>query len=406
MRKPLVTAALLLPLLALPTGCTWQTHDEVKEDAAQSYFRVRSALMIELAEGHFNAGQLDEAERVVSDAAQIDPSSPGLYLLAGRIALERGQLERSTHYFDMAAALDEKDPEPHYYTGVVLQRWKQPEAALAAYAQAHERRKDDPGYVLAMSEMLVASARPDDAIALLESKAVYFDQNAGLRAALGHLYTMQHQASNAVRAFEEAALLDPDNPTHVEELAQAYLANGQDQKAADTLEMLLEDVDETARIDLRRTLVAAYARIGRIDAAKQVLLRLARAGVAESNDWVQLGRFALKTKDADNALFAANRVIRLDPERPDGYMIAGLAWKQRNVDHNALTMFDRAAQADLDNPTPLVLRGIILQKAGKTAAARDAYQKAAARAPQDPRAQKLLAALDVDRPRVADVPTD
>ncbi|MEM9294522.1 MAG: hypothetical protein AAGA57_01865, partial [Planctomycetota bacterium] len=113
MRKTLA-AALATPLLLLPAGCNWQPYDEQKQEVSQGYFRVRSALMIELAQGHFNSGQLDEAERVVSDAAEIDPLSPGLHLLAGRIALERGQLERSTHYFDIAAELDDTDPEPHY----------------------------------------------------------------------------------------------------------------------------------------------------------------------------------------------------------------------------------------------------------------------------------------------------
>ena len=53
-------------------------------------------------------------------------------------------------------------------------------------------------------------------------------------------------------------------------------------------------------------------------------------------------------------------------------------------------MFDRASQLSGGSAEPLILRGMALQRAGKSAAAADAYTKALERNPNDARAQRLL----------------
>ena len=70
-----------------------------------------------------------------------------------------------------------------------------------------------------------------------------------------------------------------------------------------------------------------------------------------------------------------------------------MVWQRRGNLNNALQMFDRAAQAAPTSTEPLILRGLSLQKAGRHAAAIEAYQEALKRQPDDPRARQLLSAV-------------
>ncbi|MEL7087454.1 MAG: tetratricopeptide repeat protein, partial [Planctomycetota bacterium] len=190
---PTVLSLTAITLLASSLfGCANQnSHDQWVDNADNRWKSLRSTAMLEMAKDRFDAGALDQAEKTVTEAAAIDSSNPQLHLLAGRIALERGQLERAYRLFQLSAELDAKDPDTFYYQGVVLQRWKQHDAALAAYQAAYDIDKDNPARLLAVGETLVDLDRVPVAIELLEEKKYYFDQNASLRALLGHLYRMQ-----------------------------------------------------------------------------------------------------------------------------------------------------------------------------------------------------------------------
>jgi tetratricopeptide (TPR) repeat protein len=380
---------LLAPVLF---GCQAKTknHQEWVNSAEGRWNDLRSAQMLEMAQQRFETGDLDLAEKTLVEALAYDPGNARLHLLAGRIALERGQLERSYHLFDSAVTLDEKLTEAYSYRGLVLQRWQRWDQAYASYSQAYELEKDNVAYLLAMSEMLICLDRTDEAIALLEGKKEYFDQNAPLRAALGHMYGMKQEHARAVDYFREAALLDPDNSKMTEELALAQLAAGQWARAAQTLSVLLKDSSMQDRRDLQRALASAYVRAGRADEAREIYLKIARASGGDADDWIKLGELSLRENDRFGALYAANQAINIAPMRHEGYLLAGMIAQQDNKLDDALRMFDRAAELAPDSAVPLILRGISLEKAGRRTAAAEAYTQALQRKPQDTRAQRLL----------------
>ena len=388
LRISLVAAALAAVTL---TGCAKQgNHERWKADANTRWQSLRSTALLEMARDQFDAGALDQAEKTVTDAAAIDASNPKLHLMAGRISLERGQLERAYRLFEISAELDETEPETFYYQGVVLQRWHQYDAALTAYQKAYDLDRDNPARMLAVAETLVALDRPREAIALLEEKKYYFDQNAGLRAMLGHLYTMQQEPRLAVENFRQATMLNPENMRLQEELALAQLAAGASTDAAATLRLLLARPEYEHRADLRRSLAAAEADTGRLSEAREIYIQLTRHDPSHGADWLRLGEVCWKLDDLGGALIAANRAISVAPRRPEGYLLAGMIWQKRGRVEDALKMFDRAAELSPDNATPLILRGLSLQKSDRHAAAAEAFSEAMRRDPNDPRAQQLL----------------
>jgi len=88
----LSAAALLAPLLL---GCQ-DTLVKEKASAKNRWLELRSSMMLDMAKQQFVTGDLTQAEKSVKDGLSIDPTHPGLHVLAGRIELERGKLERPT----------------------------------------------------------------------------------------------------------------------------------------------------------------------------------------------------------------------------------------------------------------------------------------------------------------------
>lgn len=386
----LSAAALLAPSLA---GCNQSSLVEEKADAKNRWLELRSSMMLDMAKQQFNTGDLTQAERSVKNGMSIDPTHPGLHVLAGRIELERGKLERAYHLFAAAIELDPEKPEAYYYQGLVMQRWQRYEGSLDFYQKAFDREADNASYLLAVSEAMVELDRVDDALALLESKREYFDQNAGVRAAIGQLYFMKGQPARAVEYFSQASLLEPEDARLQEHLGFALAADGKYPQAIEALKNVLKSPAEKDRADIKRALASAYLKDNKPREAHAVLVDLARSPKGDAADWIRVGELSYQQDDLGGALQAASKVMNLTPERYEGYLLAGMVWQKRGNLNNALQMFDRAAQAAPTSTEPLILRGLSLQKAGRHAAAAEAYSEALRRQPDDTRAVQLLAAV-------------
>ncbi len=405
---PLLAAAALGATLV---GCAGN-NDTVKNwrgDANSRWLTMRSGMMLDMAQQAFDTGDLDRAEKELNQALALDPGNDRLQTLGGRIALERGRLEKAYHHFQVAIDIDSPNEEngedyvptnadARYYQAVVFQRWKRYDDALQRYTDAYEIKPDQSNLLMARCEMLVELDRADEAVELLEAKLAYFDQSAGIRAMLGHIYMLQGEPGEAVEYFAKASLLDPDNLKLQEELARAQFAAGQYREAAKSVSQLREHPENARRADLRRLEAQAQLKMGRTAEARKVYLDLTRTPQVAAGDWIVLGQLAWQDSDPGGALSAASRAMKLDPERHEAYVLAGMVWQKRENLDEALRNFDRAAELAPDNAVPLILRGIALQKAGRAAAAADAYTQALQRHPDDPRALKLLKTVSVPTP--------
>ncbi|MEM1097687.1 MAG: tetratricopeptide repeat protein [Planctomycetota bacterium] len=393
------------------TGCAGKSQHEKNKAAAESRWQdLRSHVMLETAENQFRAGQIKQADKTVQDAARVDPDNPKLFTLAGRIAIEKGELEYAFKLFARSILLqtpptdaeltDEqrakfavKDPEPYYYQGVVLQRWQKHDDALERYEAAHRLEPDNPARLLAVAETMVTLGQYDDAIAALEDRLDYFDSNAAIRVTLGHIYGLQGQPERAVEYYRHATVLSPDDPIVREELARMLIEAGDPEAAADALAELLEQQDQQNRTDLMRRLASAQLDAGRVADARQTYIEITNLERDRTTDWIKLGELSWRLEDLGGALIAANKVMDLSPNRHEGYLMAGMVWQKRGRLADALRLYDHAARLVPNDTTPLLMRGLALQKADKPAAAIRAYEQALERDPEDQRALRLLTAL-------------
>jgi len=390
--KLLILLAAVLSLAGCHSNTT--SHEKNVAAAEDRWRHIRTEHKLQIARQQFETGDLDQAEKTLLEAIAADALNARLWSLAGRIALERGQLEKSAQRLSKAAELDPKLAEAHYFHGIVLQRWKQFDRALEAYNRSYALQADNVMFLLAVSEMLVALERPGEAIALLEGKTSYHDQNSGIRMALGQLYLLKGDFAKAAEYFRQASLLRPDDLAVLEELATARIGAHQFKEAAFDLERLVKEARPERRAELLHTLASTYMSANRMDEARTTYLELTRIDRSDVESWIKLGELALAKGDYGPALSAANRVISLAAQQPEGYLLAGLVWQKRKEVDKALSHFDRAAQLAPNEVDAVILRGITLEQAGRFDAARAAYKEAVRRNPDDPRAGKLLAQIN------------
>lgn len=383
-------------------GCnTDGNHGKWVDDANFRWNDVKSSIALQMAEDQFNSGQLGLAQRTIEDAMVNDMENPGLWAMGGRIALEESKLE--TAYKRMGKAIEygearqgyagKEKAKPHYYQGIISQRWQRYEAAKDSYTKAYAFDVENVAYFLARVEMMVQLSELNEATTELEDKATYFDQNPTVRALLGHVYRKQGEHEQAVVWFKQASMLASEDMKLREETARSLIAVKRYAEAARELSTLVETEYGSARADLFRLLAESYVKDGDLRAARGVYQKLTSMDRTSVHDWSKFGELAYRLGDEATALQAANRLINLSPDNHRGYLMAGMVWNKRGRLDRALSMFDRAAELAPNDTTPLILRGMALQKNERPAAAADAYKQALSIDPDDKRAKHLLSSV-------------
>lgn len=389
--------------IALP-GCQSDRQantEKWKGEAEGRWNAVKSAIAIQMAEDQFNAGQLGLAQKTIEEAMAKDLENPQLWMMGGRIALEKSELE--TAYQRLAKAIEygeelegykvKEKAKPYYFQAIIDQRWQRYDTAKEKYTLAYERDEENAAYFLAKIEMMVQLDQLSEATTLLESKTTYFDQNATVRALLGHVYRRQGNHEKAALWFKQASMLAPEDSKLKEEVARSQSAVGRHADAARGLSELVTTDYGAKRTDLHRLLAESYVKSGKLHEAKEQYNKLTNLDPASIHDWSKLGELSYRLDDEGTALQSANRLINLAPDDHRGYLLAGMVWNKRDRLDRALSMFDRAAEMAPTDTTPLILRGIALQKNDRPAAAADAYKQALAIDPENRRAKHLLSSV-------------
>ncbi len=393
MTHKLVLGAVGSVLVMLAAGCGTPSHKEARNQAMDRWTSARAGIVYGLAVQQFESGDLAKAQRTANQALSIKPDNARFNVLAARIAMESGELERAYRHLEIAVANDEASGDAHYLTGVLMQRWQRYEQALSSYELAFKVEPDNIAPLLAAAEMLVKLDRAEQAVARLEEKAVYFEHNADLRLALGRILLKQREYDRAMDYFNQAHLLAPDDPMVLEQLALAEYAAKRPAEAIHHLTRLMEDSDRAARRDLRMVLADCYQSTGRADKSRAILMELTREDNSDVNAWIKLGQSAWIAGDIARLRQAAERTLSLAPDRYEGHLLYGLAARESGRVDEALASFDRAASLSPDSALPHLMAGMTWQAQGERRAAADAYSRAMQADPADHRARQLLAAM-------------
>ena len=381
-------------LMGTMSGCATQTHAEAKQAAYDRWADARAGILYSMAMQQFEVGDLDKAERSCLQGIAAKADKPDFYELMARVRIEKGDLERAYDRLSQAIQLDPKRYRSHYLLGVVRQRWQKYDDALASYEAAYQCKPDEVAPLLAVSEMLVKLGRSEEASARLRAKLVYFEHNAAIRVAIARIDMMHGRQAEAVSLFREATMLAPEDLSILEHLAFAEFTSAQYSEATYHIEKLLANGDYADRDDLRVLLGDCYLKSGKPQIAGEHYLKVTRRDGNNVDAWIKLAQACSMVHDSRRLNDAADRILRMAPNRYEGHVLKGMAMQALDKPAQALVCFDRATTLAPGSALPHILKGMLLEKAGNVPAAAECYRTALRVDPNDPRGKRLLAGLD------------
>ncbi|MGG5890834.1 tetratricopeptide repeat protein [Falsiroseomonas sp. HC035] len=307
--------ALTQPLQSLNAG---RIDDAVAQTRAAIARVGESAPALELlGTGLALQGDLPGAEAALRRAIALNPRQVGAFAKLADIELARGEEAAAAANLERALALDPEDRRVHQRLGLIAKR--RGEVARAIEHLEQGLRGTPSGYVgvkLDLAALYNAERRFPDSIALLSGLTgqAAFGVTGWLTLGAAHLGT--GDAPRALRAAEEALVLQPAEPTVLQALAVARRASlGSEGAGLHFEDLVLPSPAATlATFDLVGTRLMITGEMGRAEAVfRRMLQRFPNDAAAH----FRLGTFLASRTNYQDALPALERAAALDPRRPD-----------------------------------------------------------------------------------------
>jgi tetratricopeptide (TPR) repeat protein len=386
----------ILPFTGCANSGEKPKSEQEKTALKKQWADARANVLYSLAKEQYENGNFDKCRETITDALKMDPESVQLHVLSAKLAIEKGNLEAADKELIQARRLDPKNAEADYLSGVVCQRWQRTQEALDYYRSASEKQSGELAYQMAQAEMLVALGRSDDALALLQSKVVYFEYSAAIRDAVGQLLMQKGKYDKAAEVLRQASILANDDDTIREHLALALFQNKQYRDAIDILDRLVHVDKYAKRADLYLALGECQMQINKARDARDSFDTATQVNPNTALAWLGLGKAALAVNDLRRAEIALKRCLSVDPASSECNLLLGYVRMRQSKYQEALTAFRKAHALDDTDTVSLCMVGYTLEKLGKNDEAVRCYAKALKIKPGDDFATRLMAKVEVN----------
>lgn len=309
--------------LVLAAGCG-QTHfNKQREEARARWTQSRGKMAARLAQGCYDRGEFDLARRHVEEILKFGEPYAPIYVLAARLAIEKGELDDARAYAEQAKAIDPKDPEACYVLGTVEQTLGHDGTALAEFAEAASLRPNEARYSLAESEMLVAAGRADGAAIRLRDAVERMPGQAELRTALGDVLSLLGQYGEAVGCYRMGLRLGSAPKTVRERLAVATFRSGAYAEAAPMLADMAASYPDVGPEWLFQMRVDCLLALERVEEARPLCQRRAEACPASSVPHVALAKCDILDDQLPSARKYLETALAFDPSDGEASALMG-----------------------------------------------------------------------------------
>jgi len=340
--------------------------------------------------------QLDDSAGFLTKALNRDPDTFEALFLRGQLRLAQGDNAKAVAEFEKLAGTYKQIPRVHFELArayvaagdvnkaldsvsravnlapgfadaVMLQaelqmRTGDASTAIAQLRRLLQARPDNPGARMLLANALRAQGNLDDAVAVYRQLETQAPQNPQIPLMRGLVLAQQRKFDEARQAFQRAAELKPDEPLIAEQQITLDLIEKKYPEARARAEALLAKNPQQAA-----TVQLLYAKI------------------------------FLAQKDTAQAEAALKKAIELKPDVPTAYfMLAGL-YLSAHEQEKALANLQEVVTRNPKDTAALTLTGVIQEQRKDYAAARAAYEKLLAGAPNSFVALNNLAWLYAER---------
>jgi tetratricopeptide (TPR) repeat protein len=352
-------------------------------------------VLLSLARDQYTNGNFDKSRQTLDEALKLSDDCEPAHVLSAKLYIEAGQLEAAEQELTVARQLDPTDAQSDYLSGVIYQRWQQPERALEFYQHACDKSPAELAYVMAKAETLVAMGRRADALAMLQERVAYFEHSGVIRDEVGLLLIQEKRYDEAVEMLRRATILAGDDQVIREHLAMALFYDKQYQESAEILSSFFQQEQYAQRADLLATLGECQLQTGHPREGAQNLQMAASLLPGSAGVWLSLAKADVQVNNLRGADIALGHSLAQDSANSQAWLLLGYLRLRQSRNADALDAFCRASQRDPGDTVSLCMVGVALEKLGRSSEASACFKKALHIDPKDEMAAQLMARLDL-----------
>ena len=311
--------------VALLIGCGGPTKSGkiARVNAHNRMDSVNADLAAQQAMQQFEVGQLNAAIETIDAAINRFEGNAEFHLLRGRILMEQHRLDAASKSFVRSIEINAGVAEPHYFLGVLHQRWSEDAQALDCYKKAMECNTTHPQYLLAAAESFVAIGQLDEAIALLKNAGKEFQHQPSVAALLGHIYLRNGNPKEAANFLGDSRLLGNDDAEVLTLLITAQFSAGEYAECLLTIAQLKET--QELSFTFQRLKGKCLAATGRKIQGRDICLKVTRQMPDDAGAWVDLGYIAWDMGDYNRVALCGKKISQLSSELKEGPLFEGIA---------------------------------------------------------------------------------
>ena len=298
---------------------------------AISAYRKSVAAKPDLFESNLNlgimlgeTGQLDEAEKYLRAATKLKPSgSPEhgqerAWLSLAHVLESKNPQEAVAGYAE-AVKLEPSDPEPHLAAGSLLENQRRFADAEREYKEAADLDPKSVEAVAGLVNVYTKTERLPEAEKMLRRYIELNPENATAHVQLGRVLAARGNPADAKTEYEAALKLSPNDFEARRELADIDAANGKFAQAAKEYQALVTKRPKDP--DLHYALGNALMRSRNFPAAQQVLLETVKLKADMGPAYNDLALAASENKQYELAIRALDARAKYEPESAGTYFL-------------------------------------------------------------------------------------
>ena len=317
------------------TGTIEELEASCRDRPGQADRRLRLGL------AYMHSARPADAIEHLAEAARLGPDDVADHLALASAYEQEGQPARALEALKVADRTRPGEAPILFAIGLCLEKLRCPAEAARYYRSATER---DGGLLPARQRLAAVDlvlGDLDEAIEQHQAMRYEGPDESWLHAALGHLHHRAGRHGEAVREFQTAIVIGPENWSPVDDEIAALVDEGQTREAIERLQQLIEKQGPFA--DLRIRLADLYSQVGDDEAATRFYLAAIDLEPNYLEAFVKLGTQHLTRRRWDQAAEAFHNAVEVNDSLLLSYVGLGVAHAAGGRRAEAVNSFELAA---------------------------------------------------------------
>ncbi len=263
-----VSATIALTLVALDSG-----EISAAVEAAQRLLQRRQNdpyVLNLMGAVYIQAGRHEEAQARLREALALSSGYISAELNLAQSYLQQGRFDDASSLYVRILARDSKQPDALKGLGAVARRQNKPGEATGWFLKARDVQPDDPAIWRQLIALKTASGAVEEALAMARKFSGGHPENEEFKDMIGRLLIALNRADEAEQHYQKIVEESDDRGLALANLADARIAGGDLNGAADALRRALSW--QPGKVEIYAALIPVELRLG--DAAEA--LRLAK----------------------------------------------------------------------------------------------------------------------------------